>query len=134
MTGARRVKPERPMWPSPVVVRAIPGKDGPQVVFAEDEDAVGEFGSGGQDESFGEAVGSRTARWDLHCVDAGAGQDRVKGGGELAGAVAVEEVHSQHGRGLRAQEPPPGRVSGSQRRGWYPPPLEDSADGGCSDA
>ena len=59
--------------------------------FAEDQDAVGEFGSGGQDEAFGEAVRSRTSRWDLHGVDPGAGDDGVERGGELAGAVAHEE-------------------------------------------
>ncbi len=57
----------------------------------EDQDAVGEFGSGGQDESFGEAVRSRTPRWDLHGVDPGAGQDGIERRGELAGAVADEE-------------------------------------------
>ena len=50
------------------------------------------------------------------------------------GAVDVEEVHGQHGRGLRAQEPSPGRVGGSQRCRRYPPPLEDPADRGCADA
>ena len=49
-------------------------------------------------------------------------------------AVDVEEVHGQHGRGLRAQEPSPGRVGGPQRCRWYPPPLEDPADRGCADA
>jgi hypothetical protein len=37
----------------------VPGKDVPQVPFAEDQDAVSEFGSGGKDEAFGEAVRSR---------------------------------------------------------------------------
>jgi hypothetical protein len=36
------------------------GEDGPQVPFAEDQDSVGDFGSGGQDEAFGEAVRPRT--------------------------------------------------------------------------
>jgi hypothetical protein len=39
------------------------------VSFAEDQDAVGQFGSGGQDESFGEAVRSRALRRDLDSVD-----------------------------------------------------------------
>jgi hypothetical protein len=47
------------MWSPRVVVRAGPGEDGPQVPFAEDQDAVGQLGSDGQDESFGEAVRSR---------------------------------------------------------------------------
>ena len=59
--------------------------------LAEDQDAVGEFGSGGADESFGEAVRSRTSRWDLHCMDALTSQDSLERGGELAGAVADEE-------------------------------------------
>jgi hypothetical protein len=161
-------------------VGAVGGKHGPQVPFAEDQDAIGEFGSGGQDEAFGEAVRSRAARWNLDNVYAGARQDSVEGGGVLAGAVAdeepegggalveihqevtgllggpgpgrmtgrpqdvhiavasfegeehvdpfegdgavdVEEVHGQHGRRLRAQEPPPGRVGRPQRRRRYPP-------------
>jgi hypothetical protein len=51
--------------------------------FAEDQDAVGEFGSGGQDEALGEAVRSRASWWDLHGVDPGAGEDGVEVGGEL---------------------------------------------------
>jgi hypothetical protein len=35
------------------------GEDGPQVPFAEDQDAVGELGSGGQHEAFGVAVRPR---------------------------------------------------------------------------
>jgi hypothetical protein len=54
-------------------------------------DAVGEFGSDGQHESFGDAVRPRTSRRDLDGVGPGAGQDRVEGGGELPGAVADEE-------------------------------------------
>jgi hypothetical protein len=78
MIGASRAKLKCSMWPPAVVVSAVLGEDGPQVAFAEDEDAVGEFGSGGQDEAFGEAVRSRASRWDLHGVDAGAGQDGVE--------------------------------------------------------
>jgi hypothetical protein len=70
---------------------AVLGKDGPKVSFAEDQEAVGELRSGGQDESFGEAVRSRTSRWDSHSVDAGVGQDCAERGGELAGPVADEE-------------------------------------------
>ena len=64
------------------------GQDKPQVVFAEDQDAVGEFGSGGADEAFGVAVRSGTSWWDLHGLDAGAGENGVERGGELAGAIA----------------------------------------------
>src|SRR5262245_22751295 len=91
MFGAWRLKSQRSMWPPPVVLSAIAGEHGPQVPFTEDQDAVGEFGSDGQDESFGKAVRARTLRRDLDGVDPGAGQDAVEGGGELAGAVAEEE-------------------------------------------
>jgi hypothetical protein len=60
MFGAWRAKLQRSMWPPPVVVGDVPGKDSPQVAFAEDQDAVGELGSGGEDESFGEAVRPRS--------------------------------------------------------------------------
>jgi hypothetical protein len=80
------------MWPSAVVVGGILGNDGRHVTFAEDQDAVGEFGSGGADEAFGEAVRSRASRWDLHGVDAVTCQDGLERGGELAGSVADEEA------------------------------------------
>jgi hypothetical protein len=57
------------MGPPPVVVAAIPGEDGPQVPFTEDQDAIGQLGSDGQDGSFGEAVRSGTSRRDLDGVD-----------------------------------------------------------------
>ena len=76
------------MWAPPVVVGAELGEDGPQVPLPEDQDAVGELGSGGQDEAFGEAVGSGTARRDLDGVDPCAGLDGVECGGELVGSVA----------------------------------------------
>src|SRR6187551_2855971 len=59
--------------------------------FAEDQDAVGEFGPDGPQEAFGEAVRSRASRWDLHGVEPDAGQGGIEGGGELAGSVADEE-------------------------------------------
>jgi hypothetical protein len=166
MIRAWRAKLQRSMWPPAVVMGAVPREGVSQVSFAEDQNAVGEFGSGCADEPFGEAVRSRTSRWDLHGFDPGAGQDSVERGGELAGAIAdeepeaggrarrgpsagcgpagwsrlqsdgwssedvhvaaadfegeehvdpfqgdgavdVEEVHGQHGRGLRAQETSP---------------------------
>jgi hypothetical protein len=79
MIGAWREKSLRPVWPPTVVMGAVLGKDGPQVPLTEDQDAVGEFGSGCQDESFGEAVRSRTSRRNLHGVDARVGQDAVDG-------------------------------------------------------
>ena len=76
MIGAWRTKLECSVWPSSVVVGAVPGEDASKVTFAADQDAVGEFGSGGPDEAFGEAVRSRASRWNLHGVDPGAGQHR----------------------------------------------------------
>ena len=48
--------------------------------------------------------------------------------GELSGAVHVEEVGGQHGRGLGVQEPPPGRIDASPRSWRDPQRLEDPAD------
>src|SRR4051794_20816677 len=79
------------MWAPTVVVGAVGGKHALQVPFAEDQDAVGELGSRGPDESFGKAVRRWTARRDRHGVDPGAGQGGVERRGELAGAVADEE-------------------------------------------
>jgi hypothetical protein len=56
MTGAWWATLQRSMWPTAVVVGGVPGKDVAQVSFAEDQDVVGELGSNGQDEAFGEAV------------------------------------------------------------------------------
>ena len=71
MIGAWRAKLQRSMGAPAVVVGAVPGKDGSQVSLAEDQDAVGELDSGGQDEWFGEAVRSRTSlveRWATGAV------------------------------------------------------------------
>jgi hypothetical protein len=86
LTGVRKATSADAASVGAAVAAAFQG-----VLFAEDQDAVGEFGSGGQDEAFGEAVRSRTSRRDLDGVDPGTGQDAVEGGGELAGAVADEE-------------------------------------------
>ena len=79
MIGAWRTKLECSVWPSGVVVGAVLREDASRVPFAEDQDAVGEFGSGGPDEAFGEVVRSRAARWDLDGVDPGAGKGGVEG-------------------------------------------------------
>jgi hypothetical protein len=47
------------MWPPAVVVDAVPGEDHLQVPLAEDQNPVGELGSGGQHEPFGESVRPR---------------------------------------------------------------------------
>ena len=53
--------------------------------FAEDQDAVSELGSGGEDEAFSEAVRARAARRDLHDVDPRAGQFTTSFDAVLAG-------------------------------------------------
>ena len=88
MVGAWWEKSLRPVWSPTVVMGAVLGKDGPQVPLSEDQDAVGEFGSGREYESFGEAVRSRASRRDFHGVDARTGQDSVERRGELTGPVA----------------------------------------------
>ena len=50
MIGARRDTLQCSGRPAAVVVGAVLGEDGPQVPFAEDQDAVVEFGSGCADE------------------------------------------------------------------------------------
>jgi hypothetical protein len=47
------------MRPMPVVVHRIPGKHAAQVSFPEDQHPVGDLGSDGQHEAFGEAVRPR---------------------------------------------------------------------------
>ena len=59
--------------------------------FAEDEHAVGDLGPGGEHEPFRISIRAGTSGADLHGGDAGTDQDRVKGAGELPGAVADQE-------------------------------------------
>jgi hypothetical protein len=79
-------------------MRAVLGEHGPQVTFAEDQDAVGELSSGGQYDSFGEAVRSRTSGRDPHRVDARVGQNGV----ERSAGTAIE---IQRGNPTRAPNP-----------------------------
>jgi hypothetical protein len=67
---------------------------------------------------------------DVHV--AGAGLDHEQAVQALEGhrAVDVEEVGGQHGRGVRAQEVPPGLIGVPFRRRRDPQGLEDAADGG----
>jgi hypothetical protein len=90
-------------------------EDGPQVPLVEDQDAVGEFASGGQHEAFGEAVRPRTAWWDL---DGGpAGWSRLRLDGWSSRPADVPEACRQ---ALRRLEPPRGRWTGADL-----PVLED---------
>jgi ferredoxin len=59
--------------------------------FAEDQHPVGDLGPGGEHEPFCVGVRAGASGWDLHGLDAGAGQDRVEGFGELPGPVADQE-------------------------------------------
>lgn len=72
--------------------------------FAGDQHPIGNLGTGGEHEPFCIGVRARAPRRDLYWLDAGAGQDRVEGFGELPGPVAeqepevggaVTEVHQQ---------------------------------------
>ena len=74
-----------------VVVGRVLGQDQPQMPFAEDQHPVGDLGPGGEHEAFRKSIRSRAARRDLHGLDTGAGQDRVKRCGELPGPVADQE-------------------------------------------
>ena len=57
------------MWPPPVVVQRVLGKDAAQVSPAEDQHPVGDLGADGQDDAFGEAVRAWTPGRDLDlCV------------------------------------------------------------------
>jgi hypothetical protein len=73
------------------------------MAFAEDQHPVGDLGAGGEHEPFRICV-CAAAGWDLHDLDAGAGQDFVKRRGELPGPVpdwepgtrgAVTQVHQE---------------------------------------
>ncbi len=59
--------------------------------FAEDEHPVGDFRPGGEHELFRISVRARAPGRDLHDLDAGIGQDRVKRRGELPGPVPDRE-------------------------------------------
>jgi hypothetical protein len=61
------------------------------VALAEDQHAVGEFGSDGPYEAFGEAVRPRAAGRDLDHLDARVRQHRVERRAELTGPIADEE-------------------------------------------
>jgi hypothetical protein len=66
------------MWPSTVVVANVFCEHHTQVSLTEDQHAVGEFGSEGAYESFGEAVRSWAAGRNLDHGDAGIGEDSVE--------------------------------------------------------
>lgn len=66
------------VWSLTVVVPDILRERGTQVSLAEDQHTVGEFGSKGAYESFGETVCLRVARRNPHYMDADVGEDSVE--------------------------------------------------------
>jgi hypothetical protein len=79
------------VWSSAVVVPGVLGQHGSQVSLIEDQHPVGEFGSRGEHESFGEAVRSGPAWRNLDDLDACVSQDAVERCRELAGSIADEK-------------------------------------------
>ena len=74
-----------------VVVPGVLCEDQPQVPFTEDQHPVGHLRPGGEHKPFRICIRARAPGRDLHGLDAGAGQDRVEGCGELPGPVADQE-------------------------------------------
>jgi hypothetical protein len=62
------------------------------VPLAEDQHPVGEFGSDGQHDAFGEAVRPRATRRDLDHLNARIRQHRIERGRELTGPIADQEL------------------------------------------
>jgi hypothetical protein len=89
----------RPWWakfagavrPSTVVVANILREHCTQVPLADDQYAVGEFGSRGADKPFGDTVRPRTLSRNPDHLGAHLGQDSIKRRGEPASPVADEE-------------------------------------------
>ena len=76
---------------SAVVVPNVVREYHTQVPLAEDQHAVGEFGSDSAHEPFGETVRPRATRRNPDHVDAHIGQDSVERRGELTGPVSDED-------------------------------------------
>jgi hypothetical protein len=85
MVGPGRAELEAAVGAPPVVMGLVPAENRPQVPFAENEHPVGDLGRDGDHEPFRISVRARAARQDLHHLDTGISQHRVKRGGELPG-------------------------------------------------
>jgi hypothetical protein len=89
----------RPWWAkvagtvgsSPVVVLKVFREYHPQVPLADDQHAVGEFGSEGADEPFGETVRPGAPRRNPDHADADIGEDGIERCCELTGSISDEE-------------------------------------------
>jgi hypothetical protein len=57
MVSVWREESQRSMWSAMVEVGAVSGQDCLSMALAEDQDAVGELGPGGEDEAFGRGTG-----------------------------------------------------------------------------
>jgi hypothetical protein len=77
---------------STVVVANVLSEYYPQMPLTEDQHAVGEFGSDGADEPFGETVRSGATGRNPDRLDAHIGQDGIERCCELAGSIADEET------------------------------------------
>ncbi len=77
--------------PSTVVMANVLREHQTQEPLTEDQQTVGQFGSEGADEPFGETVRPRATRRNPDHLDAHIGEDGVKGCCELAGPVANED-------------------------------------------
>jgi hypothetical protein len=75
---------ERPVRAVGVVVREVLPQDCREVARSGDEEVVEAFAAQGADPALGDRVRSRCPHRSTDRADAGAGDDRVEGGGELA--------------------------------------------------
>ncbi len=92
MVGPWWLKVAAAVGSSSVAVRDILDQDGTEVPFTENQHPVGDLGPDRADEPFRVGVRPRSSGWDRDCGDAGVGEDRVEGCGELPGPVADQEV------------------------------------------
>jgi hypothetical protein len=95
---------ERSVWAVGVVVLDVLPKYCREVVRSSDQEMVEAFAAQRADPALGDRVGPRRLDWGAEDADAGASEDRVDGGGELAVPVTdqepkllgpVTEVHQQ---------------------------------------
>jgi hypothetical protein len=76
---------------STVAVPNILGDHHMHVPLTEDQHSIGEFGSEGADEPFGDTGRSRTARRNLDHVESPVGEDSIEGRSELTSPISEEK-------------------------------------------